>query len=63
MHRPPVVKKLCSIPVDIHKWLQEQAAVNLAPTNSIIITICRSAMDAEREQKDARAGRKTEAAA
>jgi hypothetical protein len=62
MRRPPVVKKLCSIPVDIHKWLQEQAAVNLAPTNSIIVAICRDAMNAERAQQDTRAGRKTAAA-
>jgi hypothetical protein len=48
MLRPPVVKKLCSIPVDVHRWLEERAAANLAPTNSIIVAICREAMDAER---------------
>lgn len=48
MKRPPVVKKLCTLPADVHQWLQEQAAASLAPTNSIIVTICRKAMmDAE----------------
>jgi hypothetical protein len=50
MRRPPVVKKLVSIPVDIHRWLEERAAATLSPTNSIIITICRDAMDAERQE-------------
>jgi hypothetical protein len=57
MRRPPVVKKLCSIPVDIHRWLEERAVSTLAPTNSVLVAICRDAMDAERQEKGARAER------
>jgi hypothetical protein len=53
MNRPPVVKKLCSIPVDIHRWLEERAAATLAPTNSVIVAICRGAMDADRQVRSA----------
>jgi hypothetical protein len=49
MKHPPVVKMLCTLPADVHQWLQEQAVPSLAPTSSVIVAICRKAMtDAER---------------
>jgi hypothetical protein len=53
---------LCSFPLDCRRWIEEQATRNLSPMNSIIIGAVRGAMDAERQEEDARAGRKTEAA-
>jgi hypothetical protein len=57
-----VAVMLCSFPLDCRRWIEEQATRNLSPMNSIIIGAVRGAMDAERQEEDARAGRKTEAA-
>jgi hypothetical protein len=59
--RPPAVNMLLAIPPDIRTWIEEKAALNLSPMNSVVVATLRGAMDAER-QEAARAGRKTEAA-
>jgi hypothetical protein len=51
MKRPLVVKNLCTLPAGVHEWLQQQAVASLAPTNSVIVAICRKAMvDAEQRE-------------
>jgi len=51
MRRPETKKKLCNIPVDIITWLEQEAAATLATTNSVIVRICRRAMNAERAEQ------------
>jgi hypothetical protein len=53
MRQFKVVKMLCAFPPDIRAWIEAQAALNLAPMNSIIVATLRRQMDAERQEKGA----------
>jgi hypothetical protein len=52
-----VAVMLCSFPLDCRRWIEEQAARNLSPMNSVIIGAVRKQMETGRHQKDARAER------
>jgi hypothetical protein len=58
IRRSKTIKMLFALPLDVRQWLEARAELNLAPMNAVVVATLRGQMDAE---KDARAGRKTEA--
>ena len=55
MRQSKVVKMLCAIPPDVRAWVEEKAALDMAPMNSIIVAALRVQMDAERRQASSEA--------
>lgn len=51
LQRPELVKMLFSVPLDVRQWLEERAAADLAPMNSVAIVALRKVMEAERRDR------------
>jgi hypothetical protein len=56
MRQSKAVNMLCAMPVDLRRWIEDQARLDRAPMNSVIIRCIRLARDAEQERQRERAG-------